>query len=277
MQSEPGSEDALRGLADAYTNLGNFAAAESTYKQAIALRPNYWAVYNWLGAFYFNQNRYADSAAAFLKATQIAPNNYLGYVNLGGAYILEGRYQDAIDASQRSIALRPSPDAYNNMGYAYALTNRYPQAVTALEQALKIDDHDWMNWGNLGDALYWSSNRQDEAAAKYRQAISIATSKLQVNPGDISTLAYLANYWAMLGNKETAYSYLLKALKVAPNNGEVLFRAAVVHNHFNDSDQALTYLAKAVQVGYSRSVIQDTPDFRNLHQNPQFRALINHP
>jgi serine/threonine-protein kinase len=277
VKSEPGSEAALRGLAGAYTNLGNFAGAESAYKQAIALRPNYWGGYSWLGDFYFGQNRYADAAQAFLKSTQLAPGNYLGYVNLGGADIAEGRYEDAIQASERSIALRPSTDAYNNLGYAYTLMNRFPEAIAALEKALKISDNDWMNWGNLADALYWSSNRRSEAPANYRKAVSIAASKLKVNPEDAFTLAYLADYSAMLGDKEAAYSYLQKALHIAPANGEVLFLAAVVYNHFHERDQALAYLSKAVRAGYSRSVIRDTPDFADLRQDPQFRATVSNP
>ncbi len=43
------SDYALRQLADTYEKVGNLASAEATYKQAIALRPDYWAVYNWLG------------------------------------------------------------------------------------------------------------------------------------------------------------------------------------------------------------------------------------
>ncbi len=277
VKSEPGSEDGLRGLADAYTNLGNFGGAEAAYKQAIALRPNYWAGYSWLGAFYCERNQYADCAKMFQRVTELAPNNYLGYINLGAAYVTLGRYQDAIEAFNRSIALRPSTDAYNNLGYTYTLMGRFPDAVTALEQALKINDRDWMNWGNLGDALYWSSNRRSESAGKYRKAISIATSKLQVNPGDVPTLAYLANYAAMLGDKQMAYSYLQRVLKLAPSDGDVLFRTAIVYNHLNEPDQALAYLNKAAQAGYSRSVIRDTPDFANLQQNPQFRALFNNP
>ena len=64
---------AFAALADVYTNMGNFTAAEATYKQAIALRPNYWAVYSWLGAFYFGQSRYADAAQVFLKSTRTCP------------------------------------------------------------------------------------------------------------------------------------------------------------------------------------------------------------
>jgi tetratricopeptide (TPR) repeat protein len=190
---------------------------------------------------------------------------------------LEGRYSEAIEALNHSIALRPNPGAYNNLGYVYTLMGRFPEAIQALQQALKIDDSDWMNWGNLGDALYWSPNRRGEAAANYRKAISIAASKLQVNSQDVATLAYLANYSAMLGNKEAATEYVHKALKLAPSDGEALYRAAIVYNHFNDSEQALTYIRKALQAGYSRSVIRDTPDFARLRDDQRFRALISNP
>jgi serine/threonine-protein kinase len=274
VKSEPSNEDALRGLADTYTNLGNLAGAEATYKKAVALQPNYWAVYGWLGEFYFNQTRYADAAQAFLKATQLAPNNYLEYSDLGAAYLSQGLYHDAMEAFKRSIALRPSADAYNGLGYVYTLMGRFPEAITALEESLKLDDHDWMNWGNLADALYWSPVRRNEAAAKYNKAIAMAASKLQVNPEDVETLAYLADYSAMVGDRNAADNYLQRALKLAPNNGEALYRAAIVCNHFNQREQTLSYLKKAVQAGYSRSVIRDTPDFAGLQQDSEFRTII---
>jgi serine/threonine-protein kinase len=274
VQAEPTSEDALRGLADVYTNLNNFSSAEATYKKAIALRPNYWGVYNWLGAFYFGQNRYSDAAAAFLQSTRLAPDNYFGYFNLGGAYVAEGRYQEAIDAFKRSLDLRPSLDAYGNLGYTYTLMHRFPEAIAALQQALKINDSDWLNWGNLGDALYWSGDRRSEAAAAYRKAIAIARSKLEVNPQDDYTLGYLADYSAMVEDRPAALDYLQRAMKVAPKKGEVQFRAAIVYNHFKQTDQALVSLKKAVDAGYSRSTIRDTPDFAGLQQNQQFRAIV---
>jgi tetratricopeptide (TPR) repeat protein len=146
-----------------------------------------------------------------------------------------------------------------------------------LEQALKIDDSDWMNWGNLADALYWSPDRRLQASAKYQEAAKIGTSRLQINPRDADTLAYLANYSAMLDDRQAAFSYIQRALELAPSKGEVLFRAAIVYNHFGQTNQTLAYLEKAVNVGYSRTIIRDTPDFQPLQQNPQFRALAGVP
>ena len=238
------------------------------------MRPNYWGVYSWLGLLYYSQARYSDAAAMFLKATQLAPDNYQGYITLGGVYITEGRYKDAIAAFQRSIDLRPNADAYTNLGYTYFLMHRFPEAISAQEQAVGLNEGNWEYWGNLGDALYWGSDRRAQADAKYRRAISIAASKVQINPRDARILVYLANYSAMLGDRKSALSYLQRALEAAPSDSEIMFRAAVIYNHFNETDQATSYLKKAADAGYSRAIIRDSPDFEGLQRNPQFKALV---
>jgi len=273
VRAEPENEDALLGFARAYTQLGNLSAAESTYKQAIALRPNYWLPYSWLGAHYDSQGRYSDAADMFRKVTELAPDNYLGYSNLGGSYTMLGRYPDAIRACERSIALRPSSEAYANLGYTYFLMHRFSDAVVALE-AVKPSEREWQNWGNLADALYWSPERSSEASAAYRSAISLALARLNVNPSEANTLAYLADYYAMTGDKQSAESYLQRALSVAPSDTEVLFRVGLVNYHLNQIDQALALLKKAAENGYSRTVIRDTPDFHSLQQDGRFQQII---
>jgi len=261
LNSEPGSALALRGLADAYAAVGNIGAAEEAYKRAVALRPDDWAVYNWLGAFYCDQNRYAECAEMLSKVTQLAPNSYLGFVNLGGAYLLQGRYADAISASKQSITIRPTAMAYSNIGYTYTLLHRFPEAIDALYTALKLDDSDWMTWGNFADALYWSPDKRGDAISNYKKALASASSKLQINAEDPVTLAYIATYSAMIGEEASALQHVERALKLAPGNGEVLFRAAMVYQHLMQYDKARTYLDRAVQAGYSQAVIRDTPDF----------------
>jgi serine/threonine-protein kinase len=274
LQSDPSSENALVGLGKAYTNSGNLQAAESTYKNAIALRPNYWGVYSSLGSFFLGQGRYSDAALMFRKVTELAPDNYLWYSNLGGAYVFQGRYQEAIEAFKRSITLRSSTEAYANLGYAYFLMHRYTDAVAALE-AVDSAHRDWQHWGNLADALYWSPGRRSQALPVYQKAISLASSKIEVNPQDGETLVYLANYYAMTDNEQTAFSYLQRALKVSPSDPEVLFRAGLVYNHFNDAEQSLSFLSKAMAAGYSPTVMRDTPDFSNLANDSRFQALVS--
>src|SRR6266404_154358 len=264
------SDETLRLLAAAYQKTGNTAAAEEAFRKAVSLRPNYWGVYSAFGTFYYKQARYISAAEMFRKAIQLAPMNYRGYSNLGGIYISQGQYREALEPLQRSVALRPSVESYINLGTAYFYLRRYNDATESLQQALKIDDKDWQNWGNLADTLYQIPARRPEAMSAYRRAIERAKLRLEVNPRDAGILAFTADYYAMLDQDKQARELLTRALELSPTDADVLFRAAILHNHFGESQTTLEYLNKAVAAGFSPTVIRHTPDFNNLRGNPVF-------
>ncbi len=274
LKTEHDNSRALYGLALAFDKMGNTAAAEDTYKQALELRPQYWAVYNWLGTFYAGHGRYADAATNFQRVIERSPDNNRGYYNLGAMLLLEGQYEDSVKASKRSIELRPTMSAYSNLGTAYFYLHRYPDAVAAFDKARELDDQDYMNWGNLGDALYWSPNRRAEAAAAYRRAIELGRARLQVNPKDANARSYVADYSAMVGDTHTATLEIQKALDLDVKDPDILFRAALVYNQLGDQRQTLDWLKKAVAANFSRTTVRDTPDFDHLKSDPTFKAII---
>jgi len=268
------SDETLRLLAAAYQKQGKASAAEEAYRKAVSLRPNYWGVYNAFGTFYYNQTRYADAEAMFQKAIKLAPLNFRGYSNLGAIYLLLGRYGEAVDALKQSSALRPSFESYGNLGAAYFYMRRYQDSAENLQQALKIDDKDWLNWGNLGDTLYEIPARRRDALSAYHKAIELARPRLEVNPKDSFALAFTADYYAMVDQEQQAREQMARALEIAPTDADVLFRAAILHNHFGDTEKTLEFLNKSVAAGYSRTVIRDTPDFDHLKDDPHFHALL---
>lgn len=268
------SDETLRLLAAAYQKTGNAVAAEEAFRKAVSLRPNYWGVYSAFGSFYYNQARYADAAEEFRKAIQLAPLNYRGYSNLGAMYELLGQSGEAMEAFKRSADLHPSAESYGNLGTAYFYLRRYDDAAESLKQALKIDDKDWLNWGNLGDTLYQNPARRVEAMDAYRKAIELANARLEVNARDADILAFTADYYAMLDDEGHARERLGSAFAVTATDPDVLFRAAILHNHFRDTDKTLEFLSKSVAAGYSRFIIRDTPDFDHLKNDPRFRALL---
>ncbi|HVP54973.1 MAG TPA: tetratricopeptide repeat protein [Candidatus Eisenbacteria bacterium] len=273
--SDPRSVDALNGLAEAYDRMGNPAAAEATYKQAINLQPQYWAVYNWLGTFYYGQARYEDATAMFRKVTEMMPDNHRGYDNLGAMYLLEGKYDDANKALNRAIDLRPTMTAYSNLGESYYFSHRFPEAAAMCEKARALDDKDYLNWGNLADAMYWTPGRRPESFAAYQKAIELARALLQVNPKDATALAYVADYSAMTGDKRSALNSLQKALQLSPHDPDIMYRAALVHNQLGNQAQTLDWLKKAVNARFSRTMVRDTPDFNHLQADPTFKAIIS--
>jgi serine/threonine-protein kinase len=273
VELDPNDDSAIGYLADAYQKLGNPTAAEVTYKKAIALRPNYWAVYNWLGIFYAGQARYSEAADMFKKLIELAPDNYVGYTNLGGIYLYQGLYSKAVEALKHSIDLRPSAFAYSNLGAGYFWLHRFPEAVESFQHALSLDDHSPLNWGNLADALYWAPGQRAEAGPAYQKAVALARAKLEVNPRDAMAVAYVAEYSAMLDEKQSAIENVQRALLLAPNDPEVMFRAALVYNRFGDKQETLAWLSKSTDAGFSRTNVRDTPDFQGLKNNREFQKL----
>jgi len=275
LQLEPTSDAAYSGLAAAYERLGKPEEAEKNYRQAIAQRPNYVAGYNWLGAFFLRHGRYPEAAQMFSQVVSLAPDSFVGHSNLGITYLLEGKYAEAIPLLERSIAIRPTAQARSNLATAYFQQRRYSDAARIYELAVKLDERNSEVWGNLGDSYYWAPGRRAEAAAAYQKAIALANKKLQVNPRDSSLLGYLANYYAMLGNRAAALDHLGRALALAPKDPELLFSAALVHNQFGETEETLNWLDKALAAGYSPATLRDSPNFDSLHSNSRFQTLLS--
>ena len=177
-------------------------------------------------------------------------------------------------AFQQSIAVRPNFEAYGNLGAVYFYLRRYSDSAESVQQALKIDPKDWLNWGNLGDALYQIPARRSEARNAYQKAIDLAQARLEVNPRDAYILAFTADYHSMLDQERPAREDLARALAAEPTNADVLFRAAILYNHFGDTEKTLDFLAKAIAAGSSKAVIRDTPDFDHFANDARFRNLI---
>ncbi len=272
---DPRREASFRGLANAYEQMGKFKDAEGSYLQAINLRPQYWAGYNWLGGFYNRQARYTDAEKMFKRVVELAPQNFYGYSNLGVVLVMQGKYVESLDILKHSISIRSTMEGYSNLGTAYFALRRFREAAEMYEAGIKLNPQDWMVWGNLGDALFWTQGRRLEAPSAYRKAISLATSKLQVNPRDATVLAFRGTYLVMAGDKREALLDVHRALDLAPRDPNVKFRAALVYDHVGQTEQCLSLLEQAVAIGYPASQIKDTPDFDHLRNNARIRALID--
>lgn len=274
LKSEPTNDNFRRELAIAYEKLENVAEAEKTFREAIGLRPHYWANYNMLGRFYFNQGRYKEAVEMFLQVVKLAPDSSFGYTNLGGAYVYLGGYADAIPMFERSASIRPTATAYSNLATAYFNMDRLLDAAETFEKAIKLDEKNYVIWGNLGDAYYWAEGKRELAGDAYRKAISIGEEALRVNSRDATVLSRLAVYYAMNGETQQASTYLKRALEISPKDASIQFRAAIIQSQLKDDGKALEWLEKAVKTGYSVFLIRDLPNFNHLWKYPGFQKLI---
>jgi serine/threonine protein kinase/tetratricopeptide (TPR) repeat protein len=277
LEREPTNDLAYKGLADAYERLGSLAQAESTYKRAIALRPHYWATYNWLGVFYYHQARFHEASQMFQQVVALAPDSVRGHFNLGASLMDEGLYEDSIRASQHSTEIQPSDYGYSNLGTAFFFLRRYHDAIRAYEQAIHLSPNDSLLWWNLGDGYYWASGRRQDSVAAYQKCRDLAAGELKVNPNSSDSLANLAVCQAMLGQRDDAVAAVNRGLRLAPNDSSLMFQAALVYIQFGDREEALRWLAKCRSAGYPLARIRDYPNFESLHSEPRFQELLRTP
>lgn len=274
LQNEPTNDGASKGLASAYEHLGKLQEAESTFKGAIALRPHYWATYNWLGVFYYHQARFHDASEMFRQAVALAPDSIRGYYNLAASSMDEARYDDAIRAAQRSIAIQPSAYGYTNLGSAFFFLKRYEEAIRAFEQAIRYSENDPLLWLNLGDGYYWAPGRRKDSAAAYQKCAALTKQELKVNPKDSFLYGELAICQAMLEQKEAAIEALNQGFQLASGDPFLMFQAALIHNQFGEREETLRWLAKCRAAGYSQVKIRDYPNFEALRSEPRFQELL---
>jgi serine/threonine protein kinase/tetratricopeptide (TPR) repeat protein len=274
-QSGPTLDAAQTGLARAYESLNRLQEAEQSYKAVIALRPDYWAGYNQLGTFYLRNGRLEEAAQMYTQVTSLVPDSFVGFANLGSTRIQQGRYSEAIEPLNQSLKIRKTGDGMSNLATAYFQSKRYSDAARTLEEATTLDARNYEIWGNLGDAYYWAPGMREHAAGAYRKALELGEEQRRINPRDAHMLSYLAEYHAMLGEKQKAQLRIGEAEKLAPRDPEVLYYAAMVYVQAGDQKKTLDKLERAVAAGYPAAGVRDTPNFSVLENDPRFRALIS--
>jgi serine/threonine protein kinase/tetratricopeptide (TPR) repeat protein len=273
LQLDPRSADAQLGLAHSYDSAGRTADAEAAFRKAIALRPDYWDGYNALGNFLDDHQRYDEAIKQFNRAIQLTPDNAPLYLNLAAVYIDKGDakfFPEAEELLRKSIALEPSYPAYTNLGYLFIQEKKYAEAADAVEKALKLNDKDYLTWGNLAIA-YEGLKDKDRAGNARDRELALLERAAQTNPRDAVVQANLALLYAKKKLREEAISRIQSALALSPDDANVLESAGEAYEELGDRAQALQYIEKSVQKGYSLEVLKTNSDLQGLLSDPNFR------
>jgi serine/threonine-protein kinase len=277
VELEPRNTDALRELANAYEDAGRVAEAEATYRRAIELRHNSWAAYKDLGVFLNQRGRLGEAVPAFERVVALTPDNYSGYSNLGGIYLKLGRVQDAERTLRKSIQIRPTGGAYSNLGTVAYLQGRYADASDLYRKAIELNPADDRLWGALADSYRWTQGHEADAIPAFRRALSVTDQQVAVDPDNAQLRSRRAQYWSALRDHERAQKEIGQALRSAPGNGQVLFRAAIVHEQAGRRSEAVRELKEAIAAGFPVKEIVNAPPLRALLQEPEIAKLIVGP
>jgi serine/threonine-protein kinase len=176
---------------------------------------------------------------------------------------------------ERSLEIRKSYNIYSNLATLYFIEGKYEDAVRTYELALTLNDNDYLTWGNLAAAYFWINGKKDTAKNIYKHAIEIAEERLKVNPKDPDVISNLASYYSDIGNKKKSLELLRQALDIAPDNVEVMYRAGSIYEHLGMRNDALLWIGKAIENGYSRTEIESQPELKELLADERYNRLFN--
>jgi tetratricopeptide (TPR) repeat protein len=237
--------------------------AEAELHRAITLRPASAINHLALGNRQYRTLHYREALASYQKVLDVQPDNEWATGNCFAAHIMLGNFQQAIDVYQ--AARVKDATMQSNLGSVYVWLNRCDEAVAILRGAVDDAPRDDVKRRNLGDA-YACLGRRAEALREYKMALSITRDLLTVNSENARDLARHAVYEAKCGSLALAAEHAEEAVRRSPSDGEVLYRAAVVHALSKQPARAVERLRQAIDKGYPPALARADPDLRAIER-----------
>jgi TolB-like protein/DNA-binding winged helix-turn-helix (wHTH) protein len=189
-------------------------AAESEYKRAIELNPNYALAHGLYSMYLTSLGRFDEGASEATRAQEIDPLSPNMHIYAGWNFFNARQYDRSIEEAQRAIGLNPNVSmAYNIIARAYAQKKMYKEAIEVAEQARTISNQPTsmmskehpLSLASLGYA-YAVSGRLDEARQIIEELKELST-KSYISPN------HLAVIYAGLGEKDRVLEYLEKTFE----------------------------------------------------------------
>ncbi len=274
LELDPKMIQASFHIAEVYAAKSQFREAEEQYRRSIASRPGFSSAYIGLGDVYFRQGNFEAAGAQFKIAIDITPDNPVGYQNLAGVYMAEQKYAQAIDVLRSELKLKQTPALWSNLGAALMYGKRYPEAVEAMEHASQLAPHNHLILRNLADSYRQVPSDRNQADDAYRKALAAAQDELKVNPNEKFALSGIGLYEAHLGHPKEAMQYTSRALRLYPNDNNVLFTSALVYEIIGNRSHALTAVNEAWKSGFPLTEIDRDPELSSLRKDSRYQDWL---
>jgi tetratricopeptide (TPR) repeat protein len=195
-------------LAEAHTALAavnhlyewNWSEAESEFKRAIALNPNYPISHQWYAEFLTAMGRHNEAIAEIKQALDLDPRSLIITRDVGWHYFCARQYDRAIEQCQKTLEKDPNfAQAYSLLGLAYVKKGMFAEGIEKLQKALELSSSN-SNRSRLGYA-YALAGRMDEA----QQALDTLN---ELAKKDYVPPYLIAVVYGGLGDKEQAFARL---------------------------------------------------------------------
>ncbi|HZE69096.1 MAG TPA: protein kinase [Pyrinomonadaceae bacterium] len=198
-------------LGEAHTSLGwcygaglwQWGKAESEFKRAIELSPNYPTAHQWYSLVLRDQGRFDEAKFEIKRAQELDPLSLIIGQSVAQSYLfLEGDSTRALEEAKRVVDLDPNyPRGLEVLGWIYLKQGRNSEAIAALQKAVAAGG-DRRIFSSLGYVLAISGKKAEalkllkEVRAKYERHEALGKD--------------VAGIYAGLGDKDQVFIWLEK-------------------------------------------------------------------
>jgi tetratricopeptide (TPR) repeat protein len=156
---------------------GRIPEAETCYRQALRLKPDFAEAYNNLANVMTAQGRRQEALACYRLAVLTQPNYADAHNNLGLALLERGELDEAAAHFGEAVRLKPAlAEAHQGLGLVLIKQNRLDEAAHQLEEALRLQPLLELAHFHLGQILR-SQARPAEALPHLFEALRLKTTR----------------------------------------------------------------------------------------------------
>lgn len=275
LRLDPNEFFAWYGKANALRGARRFPQALQTLASAMARFPFERVFKDELGSLFDDRGDYAAAETAFRQSIALQPDAVTGYANLTAILQRQKRYDEALGVVQQGLRVRHSARLYGNLGTALFSRGDYVGAAAAFEGAVSPTrgaPGQYLNWVNLADTLLWIPGREREAGRAYDKARKLLAPRLERAPDNAQLLSRMGLYAARAGDGAAAQPLLARAVALGPNDAQAQFRAGLAYELLGNRAAALRAIGLAARLGYPVHFIEKEPDLVALRRDPAFPA-----
>jgi TolB-like protein/DNA-binding winged helix-turn-helix (wHTH) protein/Flp pilus assembly protein TadD len=196
-------------LAEAHTSLASIKGdyewdwhgAESEYRRAIALNPNYATARHWYGDFLAGTGRLEQGVTEMRKAAELDPLSAVIRGSLADLDCMSGRCAQAIEELHRLLEMYPDfVEAHQALAEIYAYLGRYPESVAELQK----------EGDSPGGQIMVLRGYAAARAGRIQEALEVVQ-RLETDSGAPHTAYWEAIVYTGLGDKDRAFARLESA------------------------------------------------------------------